>query len=99
MEAIIKEINKIKKEEDLRTLNSYVVNKLKVMRHSSNVKASLEFYKGISIKLKPEDIKGKGDRLYGKTGKIIKMGRSKAGCDFGDEGVWNIPFSMLKVMK
>ena len=99
MEKVIEAIDKIKSEEDLGTLNTYIVNKLREIRRSRNIKASLKFYNGASVKLKPEDIKGKGNRLYGKTGKITKMGHSKASCDFGDEGIWTIPFNMLQIAK
>jgi len=99
MEKIMREVDKIKNLEDLRALNSYVVRKIKVLKHSCNVKASLKFYSGVPVKLKPECIKNKADVLYGKTGKITKMNRSKASCDFGEAGNWTIPYTMLKMVK
>jgi len=98
-QAALHAISLVRDEEELRELNKQVIGRIKDCRFVNSMETKSRLYKGAKVKVMESDtVSRKGQRLYGKMGEIIRLGRTKAKVQFeGDHTIWSIPFHMLEV--
>jgi hypothetical protein len=84
--------------EELRELNSIIIDRIREMNRRESADKKLNFSLGTKVKIKEERLKGrkKGSTLEGKVGTITKLNRTKAIVDFGGFQKWQVPYEMLE---
>jgi len=76
-------------EKDTKTLHSLVVERVKNFRSIKAAENKMSLYVGASVTCT-------SGRLKGRTGKVTKINKKNAVCEFDGQG-WNIPMSMLEL--
>lgn len=84
--------------EQLMSVIDIACSLYKTKQVESDIIKCSTFAPGMKVKVMDSVCKGKGDRLFGKTGEVIKVGRSRVQAKFENE-IWGFSPTMLEVVR